>query len=794
MTSLLKTSGIVIIVTLCLYVSSLHSYLLFHSLVEISTIVIAVALFSLTWNTGRFFSAGLLKMLGIGYGLIALIDLLHTLSYKGLGVFPASGANLPTQLWIAARSLQALLLLAAPFYARRNLNERYFFGIALSITIATTLLVFSGFFPDCFIDGQGLTRFKIASEYIISLLLLAALGLFYRVRSAFKARVFTLVAVSIICTIGAELAFTSYVSVYGPANMIGHLLRLAAFALIYRALVVTGLQEPFELVFRDLKEAERTLRNNQEHLEELVRERTAALESANTHLTQLNRELNAVIDTATVGITKVVNRMQCWCNHAMAVLFGYTDNELANVPTRLFYPDDESHEQFGRDAYPTLMRGDVFASERQMLRKDGSLIWVHITGKAINSVDMTEGSVWTFEDISERKAYEQTLNEAKEAAEAASRAKSEFLANMSHEIRTPMNGIIGMGQLLQYTELSDEQKEYLQTINTSSKNLLTLINDIIDLARIESGKLQLEQTVFSLRASIRDVITTQKSVAMRKGLPIRVDIPVAVPDSLAGDSLRLKQIILNLLGNAIKFTESGSITISVREIDRSGDISRLRIGVTDTGIGISDASIRKIFEPFTQADSSTTRTYGGSGLGLSICLRLAELMGGEITVESTEGSGSAFYATLPFVFNAPDPDAATPENSDHTAPLWEGKPLKVLVVDDQETNLRVAMGLLERIGFTSCSASDGLEALDLWQREQFDLILMDIQMPVMDGIAATTTIREKEKATGGHVPIIALTARSLKQEKEQIMSHSFDGYISKPFELPVLLEEIRRCL
>jgi len=251
-------------VVLGLYASSLHSYILFHSLIEFTTIAIAFTLFTLTWNARRFLTGGCLVALGIGYGLIAMVDLLHSLAYKGMGIFPGYGANLPTQLWIAARYLQALLLCLAPLFVRRNLGARLFFGIALVAVFASTLLVYSGVFPDCFIEGRGLTPFKIVSEYVISALLLVALLLFIYKRTAFNPRVFTLIVVSILCTIGSEMAFTSYVSVYGPANMVGHFLKLAAFYLIYRALVVTGFQEPFDLIFRDLKQAEQALTREKE--------------------------------------------------------------------------------------------------------------------------------------------------------------------------------------------------------------------------------------------------------------------------------------------------------------------------------------------------------------------------------------------------------------------------------------------------------------------------------------------------------------------------------------------------
>ncbi len=284
-----------------IYMSAGYSYLLFHSLIEFTTITIAFTLLILTWHTRHFLTTGFLKAVGIGYGLIAIIDLLHTLAYRGMGVFPAHEANLATQLWIAARYLQALLLCAAPLYTRRNINERLFFGISLAAVSALTTLVFSGNFPDCFIEGKGLTLFKIASEYIISGFLLLALFFVTGKRREFKAGVFTFIVASLICTICSELAFTSYLSVYGTANMVGHFLKLAAFYLVYRALVVTGFKEPFDLIFKDLKQTEDELRRHKDNLEETVRERTASLQTevverkrVEESLLRSNRQLVAI--------------------------------------------------------------------------------------------------------------------------------------------------------------------------------------------------------------------------------------------------------------------------------------------------------------------------------------------------------------------------------------------------------------------------------------------------------------------------------------------------------------------
>ncbi len=476
---------------------------------------------------------------------------------------------------------------------------------------------------------------------------------------------------------------------------------------------------------------------------------------------------------------------------AIETMTGYPAADfLGDPPKRLFgelvHPDDlPAVQQGGRSA---IEQRRAFTLEYRIIHRDGSIHWFWGNGNVVlgptGEVELLDGVVL---DISNRRLMEQDLRIAKERAEGAAAARAAFLANMSHEIRTPMNSILGFTDVLLHGELTAVQRRHLDTVRNAGRSLLRLLNAILDTAKLDKGAVELELHDFSLLALSDELSSTMGNAAKAKGLSMSLHYDPALPNWIHGDELRVRQVLTNLLDNAIKFTSQGGVALAA-SAEREGERRMVHFAVSDSGIGIASDRMAAIFEPFVQADASMNRRFGGTGLGTTICKQLVELMGGRLWAESTPGQGSTFHVMLPLL-------AARDEAVRSAVAPTLLPPMHILAADDVPQNLEVLMLLLAKLGHTVTGASDGAMAAQLASEAQFDAILMDVQMPGMDGLEATRRIRADEAATGRkRTPVIAMTASVLERDRDATREAGMDGFTTKPVDIAVLTQELARVL
>jgi PAS domain S-box-containing protein len=550
------------------------------------------------------------------------------------------------------------------------------------------------------------------------------------------------------------------------------------------------------------KQMENALQELNDTLEDRILERTGQISSANKALRRAKEEWERTFASVPDLIATLDNRHRVLrVNDAMAKRLGLKPEECIGLPCYEVMHGAAAPPEFCPHS-KTIEDGLEHAEELHVDRFDGDFLVT--TTPLLDEKGESIGSVHIAHDITERKRFEKGLQLAKEAAEAATRAKSQFLANMSHELRTPMTGVLGMLDLLALGSLEDEQRGFVETAQTAARSLVLILNDILDLTKIEMGKFSIEEQPFPVRQCVENTYNILLPMANSKGLDLTLTVSEDVPGVLVGDKARLNQVLTNLAGNAVKFTEKGKVEIRVTVGDRAnGPRLPVTFSVTDTGIGVPGDKQDLLFRAFTQADESHSRRYGGTGLGLAISKEIVERMGGEISFTSEEGKGSRFSCTIPFgeaesghgALTVPVLPLAALDLVEIAPTLGETRIKPRLLIAEDDLVIRQVLGsMLRRYQYEIEFAEDGQQVVEFWEIGTYDLILMDVQMPGRNGFEATGAIRERERIRGGHIPIVAMTAHALKEDQERCINAGMDSYISKPIDFKKTLQVIEEIL
>jgi PAS domain S-box-containing protein len=557
-----------------------------------------------------------------------------------------------------------------------------------------------------------------------------------------------------------------------------------------------------------LQLVDQEVRRSRDELELNVALRTAELSEAKDAAERIKEHFQLLLDSTGEGIYGINAAGICtFANIAAVKMLGYTVNEWIgqNMHDLIHFKhiDGSPHPVSECPIYLSIHQGQSCRIHEDVFwTRDSTSVPVEYSAYPLHVGGQVVGSVVAFSDIRVRKQVELELRRAKELAEHASQTKSEFLARMSHEIRTPLNGVVGMIDQLGHTQLTEQQERYTALARMAAQSLMSVINDILDFSKLEAGKTQIDSIEFDVNQMVQGLVELFAPEARKKNLELTCNLPTNIPTRLLGDCNRIRQVFTNLISNAIKFTASGSIRVSVALQSRQPDDCVICAEVADTGMGIPADRLDQLFQRFSQLDSSITRQFGGTGLGLAICKRLVELMGGQIGVRSEEKRGTTFWLTIPL--------ALVPQNGAHQATnvlhssnnpnrqadsnLHAVKGLHVLVAEDNEMNQFVTQETLKYAGCTSEVAADGAQAVEAFKRGNYHMILMDCQMPDVDGLEATRRIRQIESSAGkpNRIPIVALTAEAIAGDRERCLAAGMDGYVSKPINPVDLFAELAR--
>jgi PAS domain S-box-containing protein len=530
--------------------------------------------------------------------------------------------------------------------------------------------------------------------------------------------------------------------------------------------------------------------------------------AAEEALRSAHAEVDAIFASATAGIVLVRAGRVERCNPRFEAMFGHRAGELLGATVRMFYAaTDDEFQKFVVEQRATVDRGEIWRREMLFIRRDRTTFWARLTGQAIERANIARGNVWMVEDVTEEHAAAEALREAKRLAEEATQAKSMFLASMSHEIRTPMNGVLGMLQLLALSRLNTEQKATLDIVRDSGRSLLRVIDDLLDFSKIEAGRLELRPEATSIASLVESALRVYSGVASAKDLTLRASLDPRISPALFVDPLRLRQILNNFISNAIKFTERGNVEVGAVLQERADSRDVVRFYVSDTGVGVAKDAQTKLFQPYVQAAIDTARNYGGTGLGLTICRRLAEMMEGTIEMDSEPGRGTTMTLTLALPIADPS-DLPKPDTSSDSAaalvatrrrpPAVEAARAEgtlVLIAEDHPTNRTLLTRLLNVLGYATVAADNGREALQAWNAGGIAAIITDCNMPEMDGYDFARAVRAEEEAGGrGRTPIIACTANVLADELTRCTAAGMDDLVAKPVELERLAKVMEQWL